>query len=236
MLETTRPAPSDDVDSGRTMASTLEALLRRDIIVGELKPNSKLRVKELSDRYDAGTIPLREALSRLCAGGFVVAIDQKGFRVSDISVSELEDITRTRQEIERLAIARAIHRRDPQWEGEVLAAHHLLGEIPIYDPLQPTRINVEWERAHDRFHEILTAGCRSGWLQRFAAMLRDQTARYRHLSVTAPHGHDRDVGSEHDEIVKAIMSRDVELASSLLAVHFGRTAELVTEIMRKKYI
>jgi GntR family carbon starvation induced transcriptional regulator len=236
MLETTTLAPPDDVDSVRTMASTLEALLRRDIIIGELKPNSKLRIKELSERYDAGTIPLREALSRLCAGGFVVAIDQKGFRVSGISVSELEDITRTRQEIERLAITRAIHRRDPQWEGEVLAAHHLLGEIPVYDPLEPDHINAEWEHAHDRFHEILTAGCRSGWLQRFATMLRDQTARYRHLSVTAPRGHDRDVVSEHDEIVKAVMSRDVELASSLLAVHFGRTAELVAAAMGSKNI
>jgi DNA-binding GntR family transcriptional regulator len=85
--------------------------------------------------------------------------------------------------------------------------------------------------AHNRFHEILTAGCQSRWLQHFAAMLRDQTARNRHLSVTAPRGQDRDVVSEHDEIVKAILSRDVELASSLLAVHFGKTAELVTEAM-----
>jgi GntR family carbon starvation induced transcriptional regulator len=236
MLETTRLALPDSVDSVRTMASTLEALLRRDIIVGELKPNSKLRVKELSERYEAGTIPLREALSRLCPSGFVVAIDQKGFRVSDVSIGELEDITRTRQEIERLAIARAIHRRDPHWEGEVLAAHHLLAELPVYDPVQPDHINAEWERAHDQFHEILTAGCQSGSLQRFAAILRDQTARYRHLSVTVPSSHERDVVREHDEIVKAIMARDVELASSLLAVHFGRTAELVTKAMRSKYI
>jgi DNA-binding GntR family transcriptional regulator len=85
--------------------------------------------------------------------------------------------------------------------------------------------------ARNRFHEILTAGCQSRWLQHFAAMLRDQTARNRHLSVTAPRGQDPDVVSEHDEIVKAILSRDVELASSLLAVHFCRTAELVTEAM-----
>jgi DNA-binding GntR family transcriptional regulator len=38
--------------------------------------------------------------------------------------------------------------------------------------------------AHNRFHKILTAGCQSRWLQHFAAMLRDQTARNRHLSVT----------------------------------------------------
>lgn len=220
-----------DDGSGRTIASALETTLRRDIIAGLLEPGSKLRVRELGERYDVGAIPLREALSRLSASGFVVAIDQKGFRVAEVSLDELEDITQTRQDIERLAITRAIRRRDARWEGELLAAHHRLQRLPVYDPAHPERLNPEWEIAHNRFHETLIAGCQSPWLTQFATMLRDQTARYRHLSATAPHGHDRNVANEHEAIVEAVLSHDVELAGSLLADHFGTTARLVAEAL-----
>ena len=228
-----------DDGTGRTMASTLESALRRDIIAGLLEPGTKLRVRELGERYDVGAIPLREALSRLSASGFVVAIDQKGFRVAGVSLDELEDITQTRQDIERLAITRAIRRRDARWEGELLAAHHLLKRLPVYDAAHPDRLNPEWEIAHNRFHETLIAGCNSAWMTQFATMLRDQTARYRYLSATAPHGHDRNVADEHDAIVEAVLSHDVELGGTLLTEHFGATARLVAEALRahpKKHI
>lgn len=221
------PTNAAHVLSSRTMAATLEDLVRRDIIAGSLLPGSKLRVKELSERYGAGAIPLREALSRLCATGFVVAVDQKGFRVADISLEELVDITETRQDIERLAIVRAIRRRDTKWEGDVLSAHHQLQRLSVYEPQESNSLNPEWEAAHNRFHTVLIAGCQSERLTHFAMLLRDQTARYRHLSATAPHAHDRNLANEHDAIVQAVLSHDVELASSLLVEHFGRTTKLV---------
>jgi GntR family transcriptional regulator, carbon starvation induced regulator len=213
----------------RTMASSLEGLLRRDIIRGELPPGSRLRVRELAERYETGPIPVREALSRLCTGGLVIAVDQKGFRVADNSLDEQADITQTRQDIERLAITRAIRRRDAGWEGEVLAAHHLLRTIPTFGVPDGQHINPAWERAHDAFHAKLVEGCGSTWLANFCGVLRDQAARYRHLSVTAPHSHERDVTAEHARIVDAVMSHDVDLATSLLADHFGNTARLVAE-------
>lgn len=221
-----------DEGAGRTIASTLETTLRRDIIAGLLEPGTKLRVRELGERYEVGAIPLREALSRLSASGFVVAIDQKGFRVADVSLDELEDITQTRQDIERLAITRAIRRRDARWEGELLAAHHRLKRVPVYDEAHPDRLNPAWELAHNHFHETLIAGCHSAWMTQFATMLRDQTARYRYLSATAPHGPERNVANEHDAIVEAVLSHDVELAGTLLTEHFGVTAQLVAEALK----
>ncbi len=146
------PIPPGSLISPRTMASTLEDMLRRDIITGALLPGSRLGVKELGERYEAGAIPLREALSRLCATGLVLAVDQKGFRVADVSLEELADITETRQEIERLAIVRAIRRRDPTWEGELLSAHHQLQRLSVYEPQDSDRLNPGWERAHRQCH------------------------------------------------------------------------------------
>jgi DNA-binding FadR family transcriptional regulator len=49
-------------------------------------------------------------------------------------------------------------------------------------------------------------------MRRFSTILCDQTAWYRHLSVAAPQAHERNVKAEHDAIVAAVMSRDVDLA------------------------
>ncbi|EHP42147.1 GntR family transcriptional regulator [Cupriavidus basilensis OR16] len=213
---------------GRTWASILELTVREEIIQGKLPAGSKLRLKELSERYQAGVIPLREALSRLCATGFVVAIDQKGFRVAELSESELLDITRVRQQIETQALRDAIGSANVAWEGQLIAAHHRLKRIPMYLPGEGRRMNPDWEDAHSDFHAALVAGCESPWLRRFSALLRDQTARYRLLSMNIPKsGRKRDVMAEHQAIVDAAVRGDADGACRLLHEHFQVTTDLV---------
>ncbi|RQZ17201.1 FCD domain-containing protein [Burkholderia sp. Bp9031] len=220
----------DDVTTGgsRTMASVLADTILRDIVSGALAPGSKLKIRELADRYQAGVIPLREAVSRLAMSGFVDAEDQRGFRVAPVSRADLEDITSARQRIESEALRDAIENGNLEWEAAVLAALHLVSSLPsVID--NPQRMNPDWERAHDHFHATLLAGCRSKWLKHFAATLRTQTARYRHQSLRSQHASERDVGREHEEIVKAVLARDADRACELLRQHFAATARLVLD-------
>ncbi|VVD61670.1 HTH-type transcriptional repressor RspR [Pandoraea eparura] len=211
----------------RTMASTLAESILRDIVKGVLRPGSKLKVRELSDRYRAGPIPVREALSRLAMSGFVDAEDQRGFRVTAISKEDLADITRVRQRLETDALRDAMTFGGVAWEGAVLAAYHQLTCVPITLPSDPSAMNPAWERAHDQFHETLLSGSRSRWLKQFASTLRIQTARYRHQSIRSEHATERDVVKEHDNIIQAVLARDADLACDLLAKHFDATANLL---------
>lgn len=220
----------DDAATGgsRTMASVLADTILRDIVSGALAPGSKLKIRELADRYQASAIPLREAVSRLAMSGFVDAEDQRGFRVTPVSRADLEDITSVRQCIESEALRDAMESGNLEWEASVLAAFHLVNSLPtVVD--EPPRMNPDWERAHDHFHATLLAGCRSKWLKHFAATLRAQTARYRHQSLRSQHAGERDVGREHEDIVKAVIARDADRACELLREHFAATAKLVLE-------
>ncbi|WP_431825335.1 GntR family transcriptional regulator [Burkholderia sp. F1] len=212
----------------RTMASMLADTILQDIVSGALAPGSKLKIRELADRYQAGVIPLREAVSRLAMSGFVEAEDQRGFRVTPVSRADLEDITSVRQSIESEALRDAIASGNLEWEASVLAAFHLVNSLPAVTG-EPPRMNPDWERAHDNFHATLLAGCRSKWLKHFAATLRTQSARYRHQSLLSRHAGERDVGGEHAAIVKAVLARDADLACSLLRDHFAHTTRLVLE-------
>lgn len=217
-----------DAGTPRTMASQLADSILQDIVTGALPPGSKLKIRELADRYQAGVIPLREAVSRLAMSGFVEAEDQRGFRVTPISRADLEDITSVRQCIESEALRDAIESGNLEWEGSVLAAFHLVNSLPATIG-EPPKMNPAWERAHDLFHETLLAGCRSRWLKLFAATLRTQTARYRHQSLRHERAAERDVGKEHEAIVKAVLARNPDLACELLRQHFAVTAQLVLQ-------
>ena len=210
----------------RTMASQLEVRVREDIINGRLVPGSRLRLKELADFYDAGVIPLREALSRLAATGFVDAEDQKGFSVGLISAQEIRDITDTRLHIECRALALSISQGDVEWESRVIAAHHRLDRLPIIEGAQRL-LKPEWEFAHDAFHKALLSSCGSPWLLRFAATLRDQTARYRMLAMHYADSESRDVRGEHKALLEAALAKDIKAASAILSAHYEETTKRV---------
>src|SRR6188508_1422076 len=98
MAVTARPARSIRVEE--TIEPTLGAAvfrqIRADIISCHLKPNEKLRVEALRERYGVGGSPIREALMRLETEGLVELEQNKGFRVSSVSREQLDDLTATR--------------------------------------------------------------------------------------------------------------------------------------------
>jgi DNA-binding GntR family transcriptional regulator len=212
----------------RTMASQLESRVREDIISGRLAPGSKLRLKDLAAFYGAGVIPLREALSRLAASGFITSADQKGFSVGRISAEEIADITQTRLYIECQALRLSIAHADLEWETRVVAAHHRLDRLA--EVVGPERLlRADWEDAHETFHRALISNCNLQWLLRFAKTLRDETARYRALSMHYAEGAARDVRGEHQALLKAVLDRDSDRACALLAAHFEATTQKVLD-------
>ena len=91
-----------------TQTSTLYDRLREDLLSGRLKPGRKLQMRFLMDTYQAGQTPLREALNRLTTEGLVEPKEQRGFYVTPISRSELEELTKTRCWVEGLALRQAM--------------------------------------------------------------------------------------------------------------------------------
>lgn len=228
----------DETTPLRTAASSLASGIRADIINGTLLPGERLRIKDLCERYDSSAIPLREALSRLTASGFVVAEDQRGFRVTEVSTAELTDITETRIHVECEALRRAIAHGGLDWEERLAGAHYRLSRLSMR-PAKGDGLAAEWELAHCAFHSALIGASNSKWLVAIADLLRDQTSRYRHLSVMQkPLGRNRgtrrnetvrDAAEEHRQLMEATLARDAELATRLLAEHLYLTTQLVLE-------
>src|SRR5437764_786576 len=98
--------------SAKTRTDEVLDRLRADILDGRFAPGERLKFAPLCQTYDASVGLLREVLSRLAEQGLVLANPQVGFQVTPISVDDLLDLTRTRMDIEGLALRRGIERGD----------------------------------------------------------------------------------------------------------------------------
>ena len=212
----------------KTLSDQAYNQLRADIIHGVLSPEEKLRIEHLRKVYGVGASPLREALSRLTADGFVTAEGQRGFRVAPMSEEDLEDITRLRILLEKQALTQSIEHGDDAWESRIVATFYQLEKVEESLDRNPT----EWEKRNHDFHEALIAGCTSKWLRRFYGVLYDQHKRYRNIALSTEIP--RDLHQEHEELRNAALARNTERACQAIDHHIRRTAEITLKVLREE--
>lgn len=225
----TDAAPDLAASSEKTRAELAYKLISKDLLAGRFEPSARLRLNELKLRYDLGLSPLREALLRLASEGLVIAEGQRGFAVAPVSLSELTDLTRTRQQIEALALSEAIAQGDADWEADILSAFHRLSRAPLPSSADDLDTAMNWEQRHRAFHDALVAACDSPWLLRFHSQLLDHSERYRRLRMFNPPqtmtDPTRNRDAEHREIMDAVLERNATKACELMRAHLQRTAE-----------
>lgn len=202
-----------------TFADAAYERLRDDILEGRYAAGAKLAIHHLRERYSIGASPLREALNRLVADGFVSLIGQRGFRVAPISVADLRDVTRLRIIFETEALRDSIAAGDDAWEAGIVAAHHQLSKV---DYARAGEF-IKWEARNAAFHDALVAACPSPRLLQFRQNLFDQHKRYRSLSSgSVPPS--RDIPREHKTIMEKTLAREADAACAAIAAHIQATA------------
>jgi DNA-binding GntR family transcriptional regulator len=215
--------------SGQTLSTSIANTLRAAVSSGELVPGKKLRLDELRLAFGVSLSPLREALSRLAAEGFVVMEDQRGYRVAPVSESNLVEVTKLRAMVESFALREAIGAGGDAWEGEVVASLYRLNKLEKGEaPADPSA----WEAAHRDLHVKLISACSMPLLLSFSSTLHDLNDRYRRLFLKS-RPFDRSVRREHNQIANAALERKAELACKLLREHIERTGDNIRRALLK---
>ena len=200
--------------------------LRTDILLCRLRPNTRLRMEDLRERYGMSISPLREALMRLEAEGLVALEQNKGFKVSEVSRENLIDLMRTRIEIESIALRWSLEKGGVEWEANLLSAFHRLSRQRKIDPAHPDAISQDWSKEHAHFHTALVSACGSPTLLSIRSRLFEQAERYVALSIMS-NGPLRDDVTEHKQLMRAALNRDIDKTLDLNRVHISRTLDKV---------
>ena len=212
-----------------TDSETAAAHLTRDILSGALAPSCKLKLRDLSSRYELGATPLREALSRLAARGLVEQEGQRGFRVPPVTRAHLLDITHTRQVIEAEAFRLAIAHGDAAWEDEISGSLEVLRRAALRQ--EPTEAWLDgYEARHHRFHRALIAACPFATLLGFCDELYSQKTRYRRFLKSLGNPMDG-VIAMHERLAECALARDAACGASEIQVHIGATAKSLLQLL-----
>jgi GntR family transcriptional regulator, carbon starvation induced regulator len=205
-----------------TLESAVRRKLRYEIITGALKPSHKLRVTDLSSRYEAAGTTVREALSRLVSEGLVTREENRGFRVAPASLEDLSELTSTRKIIEREAFRLSMQRGDASWEAEIVGHFHRLSLVTLGHGNF-----LEWEVPHRAFHHALLSACGNSLLLSLADHLYDLGQRYRAIMVGFDPKGGRDLISEHRALMEAALARNAEKGANLLSRHLDFTFQVI---------
>ena len=226
------PAPIDIGEAGRNLAGGLATRLRNDIVSGVLAPGTKISIDELRANYGVSLSPMREALARLTAEGFVILEDKKGFSVAPVSRENCLEVARLQKLLETQALTESINRGDAHWEEALVAASHSLSRLERSGRKDGASVDA-WEQQHRRFHGALIAACGMPLLQSMCASLHDFSARYRRLFL-ASHAFDAAVPAEHNDILQAAINHKPREACRLMTAHIERTAENILALLNER--
>lgn len=196
--------------------------IKRDILMASLPPRQKLGLKMLSQRYECGASPIREALNQLAVEGWAQRIDKRGFFVADASPDDFTDILENRCLLEGEALRRSIARGDRAWEEQVVLTHFRMSALDRDANDQLGTTVSDWEVAHHNFHMALISACGSRILLENCARLYELNIRYRVLARVKSRVV-RNVAHEHDALKELTLKRDADGAVEALVQHYRAT-------------
>lgn len=109
-----------------TMSVQIAAIIRRDILTGELAPNAQVVESTLALRLGVSRGPLREAMRQLIEEGLLITVPYTGTRVVDISVRDINEIYAMRTCIEIFAFEQIWTRRSEDFKAELIKRNQAL--------------------------------------------------------------------------------------------------------------
>ena len=115
-----------DLQNHRPLREIVYEELKREILVGEIAPGTRMMEIELADEMGVSRTPVREAIRKLEKEGLVTIEPRKGAYASDVSIKDMVDVLEVREDLEAMAAAMAAHRRR--------ASRFLLFFIPLHTP------------------------------------------------------------------------------------------------------
>ncbi|WP_242608883.1 GntR family transcriptional regulator [Actinomadura formosensis] len=186
--------------------------LRAAIVSGEMRPGVVYSAPAIADRFGVSATPVREAMIDLAREGLVTVVRNKGFRVTELSDRELDEITEVRALIEVPTVVRVAQTVRPE---EIRAL------LPLAEAIVQAAENrdvLAYIEADHRFHLALLGLGGNSHILRLVSELRYMSRLYG-VPQLAERGELEPSAREHEELLEAAATGDVARTESLMNHH-----------------
>ncbi len=217
--DSVHPLPSMRRLKRENLRDSVAHALRAAVISGEMEPGTVYSAPMLGAKFGVSATPVREAMLDLVKEGLVISLPNKGFRVTEMSDEDLDNVTKLRMLIEPPTVrdvvplipAADIPRLRELAEDIVVAA----GDGNLIDYIEADRV----------FHVTLLAYSGNPRLVDVVSDLRSQT-RLLGLTPLVKSGRLVQSAAEHHELVDLVEARDAAGAEQLMLRHIGHVRGL----------
>jgi DNA-binding GntR family transcriptional regulator len=198
-----------------TKADHAYFFLRQEIARGALPAGEPINQEDLASRIGISVTPLREALRRLAAEGFVVLAAHRDARVAPLSIEEARSLREMRIPLESLAAGLAAERIEPAQRATLDALAEQLE--PLGEHASEHALDV-----HRRFHAAIWDAAHNEPLTATLDLLWDRADRYRRQSLSEIRGTGATRTADyeqHFELRDLIVAGERDAAADLMRRH-----------------
>ena len=195
--------------------------LRRQILMGELKPGERLMEVKLTKKLGVSRTPVREAIHMLEIEGLAKVVPRKGASVSDITEEDLQDVLEVRCALEELAVELACARRSEEDIVSIKRAARAFMEATKTENIsEMAEMDVE-------FHNHIFSATGNKRLIQLVGNLSERMYRYRieYLKNKAVY---EGLIREHNDIIRYIESNAPSEARGAIRKHITNQVEQVS--------
>jgi len=207
------------LEKRESLRDSVAHALRAAVISGEMAPGEVYSAPMLGARFGVSATPVREAMLDLVREGLVISLPNKGFRVTEMSDEDLDNVTSLRLLIEPPTV-RDVVTDIPAEDFAKLRA--LAEDIVVAAEAGNLIAYIEADRV---FHVTLLAYSGNPRLVDVVSDLRSQT-RLLGLTPLVESGRLGQSAAEHHELLDLIEARNADGAERLMRRHIGHVRGL----------
>jgi DNA-binding GntR family transcriptional regulator len=198
-------------------------LIRQKIITLELPPMSAIDEQALMEDLQLGRTPIREALQRLAAEGFVFFAPRRGIFVAEISITDLQKIFELRVVLEGFCARLAAQRATEEQLAEMEATIQELERVLDGDTKALMVID-------ERFHQLLYQAADNEFLLDILTRLHAMSFRLWYLVLDRLDGV-QEAMEQHIAIVGALKAGNGPRAEALIQRHVSDFQREIKEVL-----
>ena len=203
-------------------------VLKEAIIKGFLEPGTKLLENKIAEEMHVSRTPVREAMQKLVAEGFVKTTPNQTMVVTEVSPEDAKEVLQIRGVLEGLAARVTAKKINGQ---EVDELEKIIAQMSLYITKKDL---LSYCKVDDEFHDIILSICGNKRIIQIRDNLSSFIYRFRIKSLSVP-GRLKCSFEEHRKIMESLKKHNSEEADKLSQIHMENTViNIIKNVVKKK--
>ena len=164
-----------DLQNHRPLREIVYEELKRQILVGEIAPGTRMMEVELAEDMGVSRTPVREAIRKLEKEGLVTIEPRRGAYASDISIKDMVDVLEVRQMLEGMAASMAAQKVTEEEKLDFVEANSAYKNAVKKGNIE------EIIRYDELFHQLIVSYSGNKTLNQLLSQVQELALRFRYI-------------------------------------------------------